>query len=532
MMRRRSVYNFDQGKHGYLMNHISWLNFVSFNWITQLLRCLKNDDFVLPCIEETSSIEHYSTNLNRNVRNIQLRKYNKYNKYKNYCCSKYNDGNKSCSCSTKNHTNKFHKRKKEDHFLKSSGITYAVLKTFKYYLSLISFFHIIHTIFLIFVAVCIEKYVLLIKGGSNVVTLPFGFKNSKVLFGFIVISVIFISQFFDAVLCYYDFRLRVNMEVTVMYFLYKITLGNFNNQLINRNDIYDDHSEEGKGQHKNQCQYDENDQNEQSDLRDIRHMHDKHVKHNDEESKDSTNSTTYIKNNNNQMSHINDLSITNNMSDVHILSSIKNQDQNNSNNVSSMDSNTNYMSKTTCLTCTGSEFNKEEKDEKKELLEEAKKKDKEVFDISIYNIMFIDTPFLIYFITALIELVNMIIKFIMSFYMFYYKMGSAAVLNGALLIIIMYGLMFAFEFSSSLFKLKYLKYRDTRISNMHHILKEFKLMKIFNWESIAFDYVNMFRIKEMKICKIRTYLSSLSNYVNNISVNIVEVAIFFFLHKK
>ncbi|SBS88645.1 multidrug resistance-associated protein 2 (MRP2) [Plasmodium ovale curtisi] len=408
---------------GCIMKNISFFRFVTFDWITKLLSKIKNDEhFELPVIEENNFIGYYTHELGKNIKKIS------------------GDNNRNRN---------------------RGGVTIAVLKAFKLPLCCVTFFHIIHTLFLIFVALCIEKYILLIKG-QYVFSVPYLQKYSNFIFGLLVVSVICFDLFFDAVLTFFDYRLRLNMEVTVMYFLYKINLGYFSNSLTN----FPPHAGEATKRG---------------------------------ESTGGGGEATKGRN------------VTG-----HQVIEMENMKTRNDERISL-------------------------KEEKKPI-NEKNTSNVEITngggggggggcDINIYNIMFVDTPFLIYFISSLIDLCNMVIKFIISFYMFYYKMGGEAVFNGVCLITLMYSLMFTFEFAASLYKIKYLKYRDSRIDNMHHVLKEYKLMKIFNWESIAFDYINDYRKKEMKYCKIRIYLNSLSNYINNISVNVVEVGIFFFFIK-
>ncbi|SOV73649.1 ABC transporter C family member 1, partial [Plasmodium sp. gorilla clade G3] len=148
-------------------------------------------------------------------------------------------------------------------------------------------------------------------------------------------------------------------------------------------------------------------------------------------------------------------------------------------------------------------------------------------NVNIYNIMFSDVPSVTFFVTSCINLFNVFVKIFMSFYVFHIKIESHSVGIAIWLSIALYSAMILFESLPSLFKSKYLICRDKRIDNMHHVLKAFKLIKMFNWESFAFKYINIFRMKEMKYCKIRLYLSNVGVFISAISSDIIEVVIFF-----
>ncbi|CRH02713.1 ABC transporter C family member 2, putative [Plasmodium relictum] len=590
VLNKKKTKDCNTKNEGCLMKNISWLDFITFNWITKLLDNLKREDFKLPDIEENSSIEYYTYKLGENLRNVSIKKSGLFNNF-------YKKGN---SYTYVKYPLKSKGTRNKEYYIHYNNIYWSLLKTFKVPLITVSIFLILHTLFLIFVALCVEKYVLIIKGHITLSN-PF-FSFSKLLYGIAVIVVFFLGQLFDAVLCYYNYKLRVDMEVTVMYFLYKINLSNYNNNLMdpytcmNRDDDeYDDektnisyckiqnenlNKEEKSVYADNYCtdtlynncsNYKKDKIDSHKDLylntkdyysicfNNEIYVSDQH-KYNNDFAKFACSART----SNGEDDKINEVNkeITNN-NFKEVKSSHVNEEEKEEENINSkkekaidiekdnldekkvlyLNNNDLYQKKSDNYNVLITDKKNSKKSEDKlscendaKLLEKKKKykkkkNEKDVFDLNIYNIMFVDTPYLIFFLSSLIDLCNMLIKFIISFYIFYLKMGGNAILNGVLLIFFFHGTMLLFEFISSLFKKKYLKYRDTRIGNMHHVLKEYKLMKIFNWESIAFDYVDYFRKKEMKICKIRIYLSSLSHYLNTISSSVIEVVIFFLFIK-
>ncbi|CRG93595.1 ABC transporter C family member 2, putative [Plasmodium gallinaceum] len=587
VIHEKKTKNIDTKNEGCLVKNISWINFVTFNWMTKLLDSLKNEDFKLPNIEENVNVKYYTHKLGENLRNVSIKKSGLFNNL-------YRKGN---SYTYVKYPIKSKRTRSSEYYIHYNNISWALLKTFKFPLGVISLFHIFHTLFLIFVALCVEKYVLLIKGSSHSSIPPF-FSDSRIAYGIVVISILCFGQIFDAVLCYYDYRLRVDMEITVMHFLYNINLRNYNNNLMDPYtymNIDDDDDDEKtntsycKFQNKNLNKEEKSNYTDNSydgALYNDSHHHkkekidshkdlylntkdyysicynneiyvsDQHINNNNNDFvRTSSNTRTYDR----EDDTINEANkeISNNFKDIkgsyenenekddlnlkkekitdtekdNLDEKVLNSNNNEwypekGNNYKVLANNENlFKENEDKLSCDNNVKLSEKKKNKK------KKSEKEVFDLNIYNIMFVDTPYLIYFLSSVIDLSNMVIKFVISFYMFSFKMGGNTTLSGALMIIFLYGIMLLFEFSSSLFKKRYLKYRDTRIGNMHHVLKEYKLMKIFNWESIAFDYVNYFRKKEMRICRIRIFLSSLSNYINNISGSVVEVVLFFLFIK-
>ncbi|CAA9991080.1 multidrug resistance-associated protein 1, putative [Plasmodium knowlesi strain H] len=514
-----------QGKQGSLIASMSWFGFITFEWITIILNKLKaEDNFTLPKVEEDAAIEYYAYNLGNNLRGFKKRRRKNDNSTVNS-----NEGSHKSSLNGMSNT-------ETSYSLQKRGIIFALLKTFKNQLSCITFFYVIHTLYLIFVALCIENYILLIRGEGNP-WIPFLRKHKEIAFGLFLIGVICFDLFFDAILTFFDYRLRLNMEITLMYFLYKINLENFRGTLssspyialgdmedtspmlkgeedspspeMNRPEgetkTGDDHSVKVEGVCSDRlggdpitcssigCQAIPCDPIGCEAVSGEPIVIDTVV-----EEKGSVGSKGEVK-----------------ISDDHLGGESKEK------TIKREILSPRVEVDSTKVNGESNEYPDEA------VQEEDDKRDNDSCDINIYNIMFVDTPFLIYFISSIIDFCNMVIKFTISFYMFYYKMGREAVVNGILLIAFLYSLMFAFELASSVFKIRHLRCRDSRINNMHHILKEYKLMKMFNWESIAFDYVNRHRKKEMKVCTIRIYLNSLSNYINAISMNVVEVAIFF-----
>ncbi|GAW83667.1 multidrug resistance associated protein [Plasmodium gonderi] len=593
----------NESNRGGVIDNISWFEFVTFDWVTVILNRLRRDgNFNLPKIEEDTAIQYYSYKLENNLRNGRL----KYKRNVNSKVKKNGD-----------HGNYAHdeRYKEESCFLQKRGIICALLKTFKLQLSCISFFNIIHTAFLIFVALCIENYILLIKGYQNI-SIPFTENNKKIIMGFFLVLVICLNIFFDAILTFFDYRLRLNMEVTLMYFLYKINLDHFCGRINSSesawfegedppiNDtVLKDVIPSSPNQHQNTSDK-VPEKKDAHALRDqlMKKEQDKRVHHvlveGDSRDSVSNDPTTcyptacqripcepapnepapnepapnepapnepapnepapnepapneaapneprggvHHSDAGDQITHRPEEQNKIWSNKTHTIMDPEDDDSNGdipprerlprerqrvvargNDEMGEVGNKTNQTQN-----YLENQFLNNEQRRKIQLVQGEGKIEADSCDISIYNIMFVDTPFLIYFINAMIDMCNMLIKFIISFYTFYYKMGSEAVMSGVLLILSLYSLIFSFELSSSLFKIKHLRCRDSRISNMHHILKEYKLIKMFNWESIAFDYVNEHRKKEMKFCKIRIYLSSLSNYINNISMNIIEVVIFF-----
>ncbi|SCP03574.1 ABC transporter C family member 2, putative [Plasmodium malariae] len=625
---------------GSLIKNISWFHFVTFSWVRNLLKDIKkNEDFKLPKIDENTAIEYYTYRLTENLKKGKKKKKNSLSnrflvtKDRPHSCL-YKHDDESNTGGTKN----IRKKKKgvkveveaavevdeeEEKVFQHRGITLSLIETFKVPLICIAFFHILHNIFLIFVALCIENYILIIKGHKTL-SLPVIQRYSNILFGFIVILVIGLDLFFDAMLTFCDYRWKINMEITIMYFLYKINLGRYTNSITNSLFRYSIDSD-------NHIDYKPNASRRSLDKKDVyikdqiatseyisrveyggvdicsskfsKQVEHKNVREKDAEAEaeaeagiatgehaifaeddakekgeddytieikrgDTYNKYAYSVSESNfsrqaRTDEVSDASEKKRGSNFDITLNVYSgsedesakfekeykqylsyRERSSSNNINSNNcienGNSRYLNRDN-MNSNKRNSNKDwseedsghittEYDYRKEADEslEEEKNENDACDINIYNIMFVDTPFLIYYVSSAVDVTNMLIKFSISFYMFYHRMGGESVIHGILLIVFLYSLMFIFQFSSSLFKRKYLKYRDMRISNMHHVLKEYKLMKIFNWESIAFDYINYYRIKEMKFCKIRVYLNSLSNYINTVSFNAVEVAIFFF----
>ncbi|KMZ77702.1 hypothetical protein PVIIG_03934 [Plasmodium vivax India VII] len=487
-------------QRGSVIANISWFGFITFEWITIILNKLRREDnFSLPKIEEDAAIEYYTYKLGRHLKGFKKRK------RPNGSGTQNNPSERPHGSTVQGTSNE------ESHYYcpyQKRGITLALLRTFRKQLSCITLFYVIHTLFLIFVALCIENYILLLKGQGKV-WLPFAHKYKELAFGFILVGVICVDVFFDAVLTFFDYRLRLNMEITLMYFLYKINLEDFRGKLCSF-----PYPEGGAGAQDAVPMLTGGGAREGGDHHDVQ-----------VEGAASAGGALSCPPFACQPAACDPMGCVGEKQDV-----------------------PSGEAASSVAAVRGGAAPAEEAKPKGEIVQreesstalpddppgewaEGDKEESDSCDINIYNIMFVDTPFLIHFISSMIDLCNMLIKFTISFYMFYFKMGREAVVNGILLIIFLYSLMFAFELASSLFKIKHLKCRDARISNMHHILKEYKLMKMFNWEAIAFDYVNRHRKKEMKFCTVRIYLGSLSNYINNISMNVVEVAIFFFFIK-
>ncbi|VEV59214.1 multidrug resistance-associated protein 2, putative ABC transporter C family member 2, putative [Plasmodium vinckei vinckei] len=367
------------------------------------------------------------------------------------------------------------------------GIIMALVYTFKKPIIVISILYMIHALYLVFVAICIEKYIAIIKG-HHVFSPIFQLKFAKLLSAFALIIVLSFNLLLDSVVSYMGSKIIIDMEVTVMHFLYKINMGMFNHCILSP--------------------YADNNNN--NNLLEP-------INNNSENSTCANINSPMLLDRKNIDSNKNKTCDTSNNCVIKVEDEHENGEYKNKTN----QSNANTTSNTNNLT----DFSKR-KGSNSSLGEDNENRNNDG-DINIYNIMFIDTPSIIYFISSSVMANGMIIKLIISFCMFYHKMGKKSILGGILLILLLYGIIFLCELLSSILKKPYLKYQDKRIDNMNHVLKEYKLMKMFNWESIAFDYVNEFRRKELKYCKYRIYLNSLSNYVNAISVHCVEIVIFF-----
>ncbi|CRH02724.1 ABC transporter C family member 1, putative [Plasmodium relictum] len=439
---KKKVRDFNKSNKKEETKYVSWLSFITFHWVTRLLNNLKKDEIEFPKIRKNDNIEYYVSKLEQNSRNISVKESdfnNNFYKKKNF--------------NTEDHYAFEKPRKNEEYNVYYSSIVLSIFKTFKFHIISIFIFNILHTLFVISSGGCIDKYMRLLKG-EMIPSFPLFLNNSKLLFGLFVVILLASEFFFDSILNFYYYELLVNMEVSVMHFLYKINLYSYDNNLIN------DYIYKSRG-----------------NFLDFR----------EDKIKKSTSCDT----------------IDSNFSCKNTFCR------------------ENYGNKYSKKYYIINFFKKKKKVKEEEKIEDAS-------DISIYNVMFMDTPSLVLFIGSIIQLSNIFVKFYMSFYVFYLKMGYDAVINGILLSVVLYSTMILFEFLPILFKSKYLKYRDRRIDNMHHVLKEFKLIKMFNWESIAFNYVNYFRKKEMKLYKIRLYLGTIGIYINAISADIIEVVLFFF----
>ncbi|CRG98216.1 ABC transporter C family member 1, putative [Plasmodium gallinaceum] len=438
--RVEDYYKYNEKKE---TTYVSWLSFITFHWVTELIDSLKKDEIEFPKIQKNDNISFYISKLEQNLRNIHVKEsvfVNNFYKKKDINVEYNYDSDKI--------------RRNEEYNVYYNSVILSIFKTFKFHIILIFIFNILHTLFVISSGGCINIYMLLLKG-EMISSFPLFLTNSNLLFGLFVVILLVSEFFFDSILNFYYNELLVNMKISMMHFLYKINLNSYENHLIN--DYIYKHREKISG-----FRIDEID------------------------------------------GRISDYNINNNFSCTSNFYA-ENHDK--------------EISKKHCVI----NFFKKEKDKKGEEI-----KLKNIAHINIYNVMFSDIPSLVLFIGSIIQLSNIFVKFYMSYYVFYIKMGYNAVIHALSLSIVLYSSVILFEFLPSIFKRKYLKYRDRRIDNMHHILNKFKLIKMFNWESIAFNYVNFFRKKEMKFCKIRLYLGNIGIYINAISADIIEVVLFFF----
>ncbi|EUD74517.1 hypothetical protein YYG_00468 [Plasmodium vinckei petteri] len=482
-MKKANIDKNNEGGKEIPKNKVSFVNFITFHWITKLINSIKNnEEFVLPNIGRKPIIGYYEYYLMKNLKIFKNKKKSFLSRFFSKILSyivnfKKSDRNKKNINGIDN----------DDHFYEyNRGVIVALAYTFKQPMIMISVLYIFHSLFLVFVAICIEKYIAIIKG-HHVFSPIFQLKTAKLLSALVLIIILSFNLFLDSIVSYMHSKLIIDMEVTVMHFLYRINLGMFNHCILSP---YADN--------KNLLEATNN---------------------------NSENSTCANINSPMLLDRKNIDCYKNNTRDTYDNCVIKVEDghENAEYKNKTNQSNANTTSSTNNLT----DFSKR-KDLNNTLEEDNENENKNGDgDINIYNIMFIDTPSIIYFISSSVMANGMFIKLAISFYMFYHKMGKNSIVVGIFLVLLLYGIIFICELLSSMLKKTYLKYQDKRIDNMNHVLKEYKLMKMFNWESIAFDYVNKFREKELKYCKYRIYLNSLSNYVNAISVHCVEIVIFF-----
>ncbi|CXJ23699.1 multidrug resistance-associated protein 2 [Plasmodium berghei] len=474
-MKKTNIDKNNEGGKEMPKNKLSFVKFITFHWITKLINSINNaEDFILPNIGRKPIIGYYEYYLMKNLKVFRKKKKSFISRF----FSKILSFTVNLKKSDRNKKNR-NRIKDDDYFYEyNRGIIAALTYTFKQPVLIISLLYILHALFLVFVAICIEKYISIIKG-HHVFSPLLQSKTAKLLSAFVLIMVLSLNLFMDSAVSYIHNKLIIDMEVTVMHFLYKINMGVFNHCILNQ-------------------YHDDNNNN----------LHE--ISNNNSENSTCANIDSY-KNN------------THGTSKNYIIK-VENEDENAEYKNETNQSNANTTISTNNLTDFSKKNDLNNKLEDNENVIEHNNGDG---GINIYNIMFIDTPSLIYFISSAIIANGMLIKLVISFYMFYHKMGKDSIIIGIFLVLLLYGIILLCELISSMLKKKYLKYQDKRIDNMNHVLKEYKLMKMFNWESIAFDYVNKFREKELKYCKYRIYLSSISNYINAISVHCVEIVIFF-----
>ncbi|SOV20561.1 multidrug resistance-associated protein 1 [Plasmodium sp. DRC-Itaito] len=427
--------------------NMSFLNFATFDWVRPLINdLLKGNVQELPNICGNFNIPYYASKLEENLRDIQVKNYEIYNE------------KKSSDEHVLHHCNSNDASEKKVYNVYYNNILWSILKTFKFRIILIISFYILETLLVTLGGKFIDYYMRILEGQKIPFYLSF-LKDFKVFSGLVVVMVMFFHLFFEALLYFYFHLFTINLEVSLMYFLYKINLYSNNNHLKNPDELYNRYRKFSS----------------HTEIDEISR---------DFFSKNVSSYSSGIKNNNKIMDNNNN----NFMENDYIINFIKNR-------------------------------NKMENDSLNE--------NRNSPNVNIYNIMFSDVPSVTFFVTSCINLFNVFIKIFMSFYVFHIKIGSNSVGISIWMSIALYSTMILFEFLPSLYKSKYLIYRDKRIDNMHHVLKEFKLIKMFNWESFAFKYINIFRIKEMKYCKIRLYLSNIGVFISAVSSDIIEVVIFF-----
>ncbi|SBT87074.1 ABC transporter C family member 1, putative [Plasmodium malariae] len=423
--------------------YVSFFSFITFHWVTRLLYNINKEEIKFPELRKKSYVIYYTSKLEENLRKITAKKYS-FNKFY-----------KKKEVDVKIPSNSKDIKKNKEYNIHYNNILWSIFKTFKVPIILIIFFNILHTFFIIITGGCIDKYMFILRD-KIIASYPVFLNSSKVIFGLYIVALLFIEFLFDSILNFYYYEFLVNMEISLIHFLYRINLYSYNNNLINQ----------------------------------------------------------YINKDGGDYLYV-------------LADDIKRDYSYNKINETFCGINEYYGKNIDLLF--NKNFYKINFFKKKNMIREEDKIEKEdASNLNIYNIMFSDVPSLVLFVGAIISLCSIIVKFHISFYVFYLRMGSKAVKTGVSLSIVLYSIMILFEFLPSLFKNKYLKYRDKRIDNMHHVLKEFKLIKMFNWESFAFNYINFFRIKEMKFCKIRLYLGTVGIFINAVSSDIVEVVLFFF----
>ncbi|EUD64709.1 hypothetical protein C922_04853 [Plasmodium inui San Antonio 1] len=426
--------------------YVSIFSFITFHWVTKFLNNVTKDEIKFPTLRKNNNVTHYSSELEQNLRKIYVRK-----------CS-YKHFYEKCNFVLGHCHNSRDIRAKKEYDVYYNNIVWTVFKTFKVRIISIIIFNILQTLFIIAVGGSIDKYMLILKG-ETIPSFPVFLNNSKVIFGLYIVGLLLLEFLFDSILNFYYYEFLVNMEISLIHFLYKINLYSRNNDLTNHS-VY---------------------RNREESLNTLLGVMERK-------------SRNSVKKNPSCMTKI--------------------CKKNDSDNL--------FKRKFYLIN-----FFKKNRTKKEDMGKEDSS------SINIYNIMFSDTPSLVLFVGAIISLSNIFVKFYLSFYVFYLRMGSEAVKTGVLLSVVLYSTMILFSFLPSLFKSKYLKYRDQRIDNTHHVLKEFKLMKIFNWESFAFNYINFVRKKEMLFCKVRLYLGTVGIFINAVSADIVEVLLFFlFIREK
>lgn len=477
--------------------YVSGLEFVTFHFVTKCLNDISKGCYEFPKLNHKVDFTKFSDKIEENARKVRMRKENIFNwlgiskrgpsyRYAKIQSSGHDviipeegqesalenkvEGNET-ACSSKKKPYRY------SYYIHYTGIVGAVVNAFRTHLFKIVVLNLLQTLLIACVALIIDRYITSLKNIDSISQMGIG----KLFHGFFVIIMLVVELVFTCLMFFFNYELLLHMEITLMYFLFNINLSQTSNIMVPAR----------RGGDKVLMDSLNPNPNPNPDV------------DNNEDQDHPTGPGQF-----HSFYHKNYLYISDHKYNEDTDPASDGNDSEGRNN-------------------------KEEEpstERKKRIFrrKERKRKKEEAFDLNIYNIMFIDTPYLVYCIFAVKDIMILILKFSFSFYFFYLKMGYQSAMRGILLTFFLYGSMTFCEYLGSLFKNSYLKYRDKRIDNMHHVLKEYKLIKILNWEHRAFDYVNYFRKKEMKYCKIRIYLSTLSNYLHDISGNIIEVIIFFF----
>lgn len=146
-------------------------------------------------------------------------------------------------------------------------------------------------------------------------------------------------------------------------------------------------------------------------------------------------------------------------------------------------------------------------------------------EASAYNILMVDVGSVGGFIFAVIDIIVLPVKILLSYPMLLHKVGPAARVGLGTLVVVML-VMLLLEIRSGVLKAPYLHHRDARIAKCHESVMELRGLRMLGWEDIAAHGVEGSRAVEMRYRRKRMYLDTFAAAISNGAYVFTQLSIF------